>query len=111
MKQTVLNLPILDLNDNEMRYIGDDDAIHAHTFAEILSKQMQKVAVPLGKIDVYKGVFDKIDAALTSADAGIITEFSDDEFAIVSRKVESSFDRISKWRWDRMIEELNMQEK
>lgn len=110
MKKTVLNLPILDLNDNEMRYIGDDDAIHAHTFAEILSKQMQKVAVPLGKIDVYKGVFDKIDAALT-ADAGTITEFSDAEFAIVSRKVDNVFDIITKWRWNRMIEELNMQEK
>ena len=109
MKRTVLNIPILDLNGNEMRYIGDDNAIHAHTFAEILSKKMQKVAVPFGKIDVYKGVFDKIDAALTASDSGIITEFSDDEFAIVSRQAESSFGRIAKWRWDRMIEELNMQ--
>lgn len=110
MKKTVLNLPILDLNDNEMRYIGDDNAIHAHTFAEMLSKQMHKVYVPLDKVYLYKGVFDKIDAALT-ADAGTITEFSDDEFSIVSRKVDNAFDSIAKWRWDRMIEELNMQEK
>lgn len=108
MKKTVLNLPIKDLNDLEMRFL-DENKICVHTFAEILHKQFVRVSIPLPQVDLYKGILAKLEAAQT-AEQGSITEFTDDEFKIVAAKAERSFDTVTKFRWDMMMGKQNTYE-
>lgn len=101
MKKLLLNTAILDLNGNEMRYIGTDNEIHAHTFASRLHAALQRTSVPVPKIDLYKSVLAKVEAAL-SAVTDTATELTDDEFAVLDGKAAKTFGKVELWRWKRL---------
>lgn len=103
MKKLLLNTAILDLNGNEMRYIGSDDEIHAHTFASRLHAELLRTSVPVPKIDLYKGVLAKVEAAL-AASADTATELTDDEFAVLDGKAKAKFGQVELWRWNRLAD-------
>lgn len=109
MKKVYLSEKVLDLNDLEIRYIGEDNEIHAKTYASLLSEPFKRVNVPISQKDVvkrYESVIEKIEAALTAA-VDAVTELTDEEFKLIDNKAKQVFDSITLWRWNKMVATAN----
>lgn len=106
MKKLLTSEKILDLNDQELRYIGADNEVHARTFASELHDALARTNVPVLKIDIYKSVAAKVEAALT-ATADTVTELTDEEFELLDNKAKRIFGQVELWRWNKMVERAN----
>jgi len=103
MKKLLLGEKILDLNDLQVRYIGADNEVHARTFAGELNDALARTSVPVPKIDIYKAVAAKVEAALTAGEAAV-TELTDEEFELLDAKAKRIFDQVTLWRWNKLVE-------
>lgn len=103
MKKLLLGEKILDLNDLQVRYIGADNEVHARTFAGELNDALARTSVPVPKIDIYKAVAAKVEAALTAGEA-VATELTDEEFELLDAKAKRIFDQVTLWRWNKLVE-------
>ncbi len=106
MKKLLLGEKILDLNDLQVRYIGADNEVHARTYAGELNDALARTSVPVPKIDIYKAVAAKVEAALTAGEA-VATELTDEEFELLDAKAKRIFDQVTLWRWNKMVESAN----
>lgn len=106
MKKLLLGEKILDLNDLQVRYIGADNEVHARTYAGELNDALARTSVPVPKIDIYRAVAAKVEAALTAGEA-VATELTDEEFELLDAKAKRIFDQVTLWRWNKMVESAN----
>lgn len=105
MKRILIFNPILDLNDLPLRYINADMVICDRHFADIICDKLERMAVPLAKVETYLQLAELIAAQTGEPDLPI--ELTDEQFELVNKWIQKSGMQLIIYRWNEMVDAQN----